>query len=63
MIFCHLAEQLREQNWTAIFYAVSVHDPELFSGGLPAYRERIRERMPWSIQSHPWVQAVKETVQ
>ncbi|MCB1606551.1 MAG: hypothetical protein KDI71_06205 [Xanthomonadales bacterium] len=44
----------RAQVKLAYLYDVSAHDFELVSGGLPKYRELIRERMPWSIQSHIW---------
>lgn len=38
----------------AYLYDVSAHDFELITGGLPRYRELIRERMPWPIQEHIW---------
>ena len=44
----------RAQAALAYLYDVSAHDFELVSGGLPQYRQQIRERMPWPIQSHIW---------
>ena len=38
----------------ASLYDVEAHDYELVSGGLPKYRELIRERLPWALQSHIW---------
>jgi len=38
----------------AYLYDVSAHDFELITGGLPRYRELIRERVPWPIQKHIW---------
>jgi len=42
------------QTRLAYLYDVSAHDFELVSGGLPQYRQMIRERMPWPIQNHIW---------
>lgn len=44
----------RAQVALAYFYDVSAHDYELVSGGLPAYRQLVRERLDWSLQRHIW---------
>lgn len=38
----------------ASLYQVTAYDVELISGGRPKYRELIRERTAWPIQSHIW---------
>ncbi len=38
----------------AYLYDISAVDYELVSGGLPKYRELIRERLPWPLQDHIW---------
>ncbi|MDH3902730.1 MAG: hypothetical protein OES90_05850 [Xanthomonadales bacterium] len=35
-------------------YDVTAHDVELVSGGLPKYREMIRERLDWPLQEYIW---------
>ena len=35
-------------------YDVTAHDFELVSGGLPKYRDIIRERLPWPLQEYIW---------
>lgn len=52
----------RAQRALAYYYDVSAHDYELVSGGLPAYRQMIRERLDWSIQSHIWSADCQSTV-
>lgn len=42
------------QGALAYLYDVSAYDFELVSGGLPMYRQMIRERLPWAIQDHIW---------
>ncbi len=42
------------QGALAYLYDVSAYDFELVSGGLPMYRQMIRERVPWAIQEHIW---------
>lgn len=44
----------RAQAGLAYLYDVSAHDYEQVAGGLPRYREMIRERVPWPIQNHIW---------
>lgn len=46
----------------AYFYDVTAYDFELISGGLPKYREMIRERMPWPIQNFIWRSDCQETI-
>jgi hypothetical protein len=38
----------------AYLYDVAATDYELISGGLPKYRDLIRERLPWPLQDHIW---------
>ncbi len=42
------------QRALAYYFDVSAYDYELVSGGLPAYRQLIRERLDWAIQKHIW---------
>jgi len=46
----------------AELYDVIAHDFELVTGGLPKYREMIRERMAWPIQEHIWDADCQETI-
>ncbi len=38
----------------AELYDITAHDFDLVTGGLPKYREMIRERMQWPIQEYIW---------
>ena len=43
-------------------YDVAAYDYELISGGLPRYRDMIRERLPWPVQQHIWNANCQATV-
>lgn len=43
-------------------YDVTAHDFELVSGGLPRYREMIRERLEWPLQQYIWDSDCQATV-
>lgn len=43
-------------------YEVTAHDLELVSGGLPRYREMIRERLDWPLQEYIWDADCQATV-
>ena len=43
-------------------YDVTAHDLELVSGGLPRYREMIRERLDWPLQEYIWDADCQATV-
>jgi hypothetical protein len=46
----------------AQLYDVTAHDFELITGGLPKYREMVRERIPWEVQEHIWDADCQSTI-